>query len=195
MIGDVWEWTGLRFLRLPRLPQPSPTPSTARSSSARDYRVLRGGSWAADPAAVRTTFRNWDYPIRRQIFAGFRCARSISPEHVSSLEQKKMCRHVAWLGPPRTLSSLIHEPEYGLLRQSYAPRLQRHGTVNADGFGMGWYDAARAEPVRYRRAIPIWADANLPALAQVARSNCLLAAVRSATVGMPIEETATAPFS
>jgi gamma-glutamyl hercynylcysteine S-oxide hydrolase len=106
-----------------------------------------------------------------------------------------MCRHTAWLGPPRTLDSLIHEPEYGLLRQSYAPRRQRYGTVNADGFGMGWYDAALAEPVRYRRAIPIWGDANLPALAQVARSHCLLAAVRSATVGMPIEETATAPFA
>jgi glutamine amidotransferase len=106
-----------------------------------------------------------------------------------------MCRHAAWLGPPRTLTSLIHEPEYGLLRQSYAPRLQRYGTVNADGFGMGWYDAARAEPIRYRRAVPAWGDANLPALAQVARSGCLLAAVRSATVGMPIEETATAPFS
>ncbi|SFK05943.1 glutamine amidotransferase [Streptosporangium canum] len=106
-----------------------------------------------------------------------------------------MCRHAAWLGAPRTLASLIHEPEYGLLQQSYAPRLQRYGTINADGFGMGWYDAARAEPVRYRRTVPIWADANLPALAQVSRSGCLLAAVRSATVGMPIEETATAPFT
>jgi gamma-glutamyl hercynylcysteine S-oxide hydrolase len=106
-----------------------------------------------------------------------------------------MCRHAAWLGPPRTLDSLIHEPEHGLLRQSHAPRRQRYGTVNADGFGMGWYDPARAEPVRYRRAIPMWTDANLPALAQVARSHCLLAAVRSATVGMPIEETATAPFA
>ncbi|ACZ83362.1 ergothioneine biosynthesis protein EgtC [Streptosporangium roseum] len=106
-----------------------------------------------------------------------------------------MCRHAAWLGAPRTLASLIHEPEYGLLQQSYAPRRQRYGTINADGFGMGWYDAARAEPVRYRRTIPIWADANLPALAQVSRSGCLLAAVRSATVGMPIEETATAPFT
>jgi iron(II)-dependent oxidoreductase len=41
------------------------------------YKVLRGGSWAASPLAVRTTFRNWDYPIRRQIFAGFRCARDL----------------------------------------------------------------------------------------------------------------------
>jgi glutamine amidotransferase len=106
-----------------------------------------------------------------------------------------MCRHAAWLGAARTLASLIGEPDHGLLRQSYAPRRQRYGTVNADGFGMGWYDAARDEPVRYRRAVPIWADANLPALAQVARSHCLLAAVRSATVGMPIEETATAPFA
>ena len=40
-----------------------------------DYKVLRGGSWATHPTAARTTFRNWDYPIRRQIFAGFRCAR------------------------------------------------------------------------------------------------------------------------
>ncbi|MFJ2028231.1 ergothioneine biosynthesis protein EgtC [Streptosporangium sp. NPDC087985] len=106
-----------------------------------------------------------------------------------------MCRHAAWLGAPRSLTSLIHEPEYGLLRQSYAPRLQRHGALNADGFGVGWYDANGTEPVRYRRAIPIWTDANLPGLARIARSGCLLAAIRSATVGMPIEETATAPFT
>ncbi|MBG0830236.1 ergothioneine biosynthesis protein EgtC [Planomonospora sp. ID67723] len=106
-----------------------------------------------------------------------------------------MCRHAAWLGSPRPLTSLICEPEHGLLRQSYAPRLQRYGTVNADGFGMGWYDPAHTEPVRYRRAVPVWTDANLPALARVARSRCLLAAVRSATVGMPVEETATAPFT
>ncbi|MEU4831277.1 ergothioneine biosynthesis protein EgtC [Streptosporangium sp. NPDC023615] len=106
-----------------------------------------------------------------------------------------MCRHAAWLGTPRTLASLVHEPGHGLLRQSYAPRLQRHGTVNADGFGVAWYDAARAEPVRYRRAIPIWADANLPGIARAARSGCLLAAVRSATAGMPIEESATPPFT
>jgi iron(II)-dependent oxidoreductase len=40
-----------------------------------DYKVLRGGSWATDSIAMRNTFRNWDYPIRRQIFAGFRTAR------------------------------------------------------------------------------------------------------------------------
>jgi glutamine amidotransferase len=106
-----------------------------------------------------------------------------------------VCRHAAWLGAPRPLTALIQEPAHGLLTQSYAPRRQRHGTVNADGFGMGWYDATRAEPIRYRRSIPIWADANLPALAEIARSACLLAAVRCATTGMPVEESATAPFT
>ncbi|GAA3042409.1 ergothioneine biosynthesis protein EgtC [Streptosporangium longisporum] len=106
-----------------------------------------------------------------------------------------MCRHAAWLGAPRTLASLVHEPRHGLLRQSYAPLLQRHGTVNADGFGVGWYDGARAEPVRYRRAVPIWTDENLPGIARAARSGCLLASVRSATAGMPVEESATPPFA
>ena len=45
----------------------------------RDYKVLRGGSFGTDAAACRGTFRNWDYPIRRQIFAGFRCARDAAP--------------------------------------------------------------------------------------------------------------------
>ncbi|MBT2228161.1 ergothioneine biosynthesis protein EgtC [Nonomuraea sp. NEAU-A123] len=106
-----------------------------------------------------------------------------------------MCRHAAWLGAARSLTRLIHEPEHGLLKQSYAPRRQRHGMINADGYGMGWYEQSRADPVRYRRSVPIWTDANLPGLARIARSTCLLAAVRSATVGMPIEESATPPFT
>ncbi|WP_328854827.1 ergothioneine biosynthesis protein EgtC [Microbispora hainanensis] len=104
-----------------------------------------------------------------------------------------MCRHAAWLGPVRSLTTLINDPAHGLLHQSYAPRLQKYGTVNADGFGFGWYDGSR--PVRYRRTVPIWADANVPGLAGAARSHCMIAAVRSATAGMPIEETATAPFA
>ena len=39
------------------------------------YKVLRGGSWATRPGAIRNTFRNWDFPIRRQLFVGFRCAK------------------------------------------------------------------------------------------------------------------------
>ena len=44
-----------------------------------DYKVLRGGAFGVDPVAARGTFRNWDYPIRRQIFSGFRTARDTAP--------------------------------------------------------------------------------------------------------------------
>jgi iron(II)-dependent oxidoreductase len=79
MIGDVWEWTGSWFLPYPGF-RSFPYREYSEVFFGHDYRVLRGGSWATHPTAVRTTFRNWDYPIRRQIFAGFRCARSASPE-------------------------------------------------------------------------------------------------------------------
>ncbi|MBB6474047.1 ergothioneine biosynthesis protein EgtC [Sphaerisporangium rubeum] len=101
---------------------------------------------------------------------------------------------MAWVGAPRTLATLL-DGDAGLIRQSYAPRLQRHGAVNADGFGAGWYAPRRAEPVRYRRAVPIWTDANLPGLAAVAASGCMVAAVRSATAGSAVEESSTAPFT
>jgi glutamine amidotransferase len=68
------------------------------------------------------------------------------------------------------------------------------GTVNADGFGVGWY-GADGEPVRYRRAVPMWTDANFATLAPAVAAGAVLAAVRSATVGMPITETACAPFA
>ncbi|MEO3884365.1 ergothioneine biosynthesis protein EgtB [Nonomuraea sp. B5E05] len=74
MIGDVWEWTGTWFDGYPGF-RSFPYREYSEVFFGREYRVLRGGSWAADPAAIRTTFRNWDYPIRRQIFTGFRCAR------------------------------------------------------------------------------------------------------------------------
>lgn len=106
-----------------------------------------------------------------------------------------MCRHLAWLGPPRTLHDLVLAPEHGLLAQSWAPRRQRHGTVNVDGFGLGWYAAARDEPVRYRRAQPIWTDASFASLAPTVSAGCAVAAVRSATVGTSADESAAAPFT
>ncbi|MEU4538885.1 ergothioneine biosynthesis protein EgtB [Streptosporangium sp. NPDC023825] len=80
MIGDVWEWTGSWFLPHPGF-RSFPYREYSEVFFGAHYRVLRGGSWASDPAVVRTTFRNWDRPARRQIFSGFRCARSASPEH------------------------------------------------------------------------------------------------------------------
>ena len=74
MIGDVWEWTSSDFEPYPGFVA-FPYREYSEVFFGSGYKVLRGGSWAASSLAVRTTFRNWDYPIRRQIFAGFRCAR------------------------------------------------------------------------------------------------------------------------
>src|SRR3954465_12963661 len=106
-----------------------------------------------------------------------------------------MCRHLAWLGQPRSLAELVLDPPSSLLVQSYAPPRQRYGTVNADGWGVGFYVADRRGPVRWRSARPLWADPSFASVAPVLRSGCVLAAVRSATVGMPLEESATAPFT
>ena len=74
MIGDVWEWTASDFLPHPGF-RAFPYAEYSEVFWGGEHKVLRGGSWAADALAVRGTFRNWDLPIRRQIFAGFRCAR------------------------------------------------------------------------------------------------------------------------
>ena len=73
MIGDVWEWTASDFRPYPGFDS-FPYREYSEVFWGADYKVLRGGSWATAPVAVRNTFRNWDFPIRRQIFAGFRCA-------------------------------------------------------------------------------------------------------------------------
>ncbi|WP_045879552.1 ergothioneine biosynthesis protein EgtB [Pseudofrankia sp. DC12] len=90
LIGDVWEWTASGFTAYPgfasfpyreysevffRGPGEAGGADSDPDQQFKSYRVLRGGSWAADPSAARATFRNWDHPIRRQIFAGFRLAR------------------------------------------------------------------------------------------------------------------------
>lgn len=107
-----------------------------------------------------------------------------------------MCRHLAYVGPPITLASLLYDPPHSLVHQSWAPREQRHGTINVDGYGVGWYQPeVRPEPARFRRAGPMWADRSLESLAQVVRSGAFLAAVRSATPPAPSEETGAAPFT
>jgi len=107
-----------------------------------------------------------------------------------------MCRHLAHVGPLASLSWLLLDAPHALVRQSWAPQDMRGGgTVNADGYGVGWYPDGESTPVRYRRDCPIWADAALPALAASTRASAVLAAVRSATAGMPTVETAAAPFT
>jgi gamma-glutamyl hercynylcysteine S-oxide synthase len=74
LIGDVWEWTASDCLPYPGF-VPYPYKEYSEVFFGPDYKVLRGGAFSSDQVACRGTFRNWDYPIRRQIFAGFRTAR------------------------------------------------------------------------------------------------------------------------
>ncbi|MFI0503905.1 ergothioneine biosynthesis protein EgtC [Streptomyces albogriseolus] len=106
-----------------------------------------------------------------------------------------MCRHLAYVGPAEPLGALLVGPPHGLYRQSWAPRRQRYGTVNADGFGVGWYADGDPVPARYRRAGPIWADLSFTDLARVVRAEALLAAVRDATLSGADAEAAAAPFA
>ncbi len=106
-----------------------------------------------------------------------------------------MCRHLAWLGEPRTLAALVLEPEHGLLRQSYRPRRQRRGLMNADGWGVGYFTPGRTQPARWRSDRPLWSSPSFHSVAPTIASGAVLAAVRSATVGMPADETASAPFT
>jgi len=78
LIGDVWEWTSSSFTGYPGF-VPFPYREYSEVFLGGDYQMLRGGSFGTDAAAVRGTFRNWDHPVRRQIFAGFRCARDAEP--------------------------------------------------------------------------------------------------------------------
>lgn len=78
LIGDVWEWTASDFRPYPGF-RAWPYREYSEVFFGEEYKVLRGGSFAVAPVACRGTFRNWDYPVRRQIFAGFRTARDAEP--------------------------------------------------------------------------------------------------------------------
>ena len=74
MLGDVWEWTSSDFTAYPGFAA-FPYPEYSEVFFGDTYKVLRGGAWATRRDVIRTSFRNWDLPERRQIFSGIRCAR------------------------------------------------------------------------------------------------------------------------
>jgi iron(II)-dependent oxidoreductase len=82
LIGDVWEWTASDFLPYPGF-EAWPYKEYSEVFFGGDHKVLRGGAFSVGPVACRTTFRNWDYPVRRQIFAGLRTARDAAPGEVA----------------------------------------------------------------------------------------------------------------
>lgn len=103
----------------------------------------------------------------------------------------------AYLGESEaTLSSLVFEPDHSLLEQSYAPQEMLSGVVNADGFGAGWYAPwSGEEPAVYRADKPLWADRSFAGFASKVRSRTIFTALRSATPGLPVEESGVPPFA
>ncbi|MFI5910715.1 ergothioneine biosynthesis protein EgtB [Dactylosporangium sp. NPDC051541] len=82
LIGDVWEWVDSDLRPYPGFAA-FPYREYSEVFFGPDYKILRGGSFGTDAAACRGTFRNWDYPIRRQIFSGFRTARDATPAELA----------------------------------------------------------------------------------------------------------------
>ncbi|HYS33101.1 MAG TPA: hypothetical protein VEM58_12670 [Streptosporangiaceae bacterium] len=106
-----------------------------------------------------------------------------------------MCRHFAYLGEQVSIKSVLFDPPHSLVQQAWAPRWQKHGTMNVDGFGVGWYADGDPLPARYRGTGPIWSDDCLPDLARVTRARAMLCAVRSASVGTDTGAAAAAPYA
>lgn len=136
-----------------------------------------------------------------------------------------MCRLAAYVGPPVPLSALLYDPPHSLDRQAYAPREMLSGHVNVDGTGVAWWPPAdpggtgstgeagdtrgtgstretgeagetgQTEPLRYVSERPPWSDPNLPTLAPRLRGRMQIAAVRSATPGVPFGPATVAPFT
>jgi ergothioneine biosynthesis protein EgtC len=107
-----------------------------------------------------------------------------------------MCRFVAYLGQAIPLARVVSEPEHSLVVQSYRPIEMTSGVVNADGFGVGWYNRALdPTPCVYTNITPIWSDRNLPGLSKHIASNCIFANVRSATPGQAVDQSNCQPFA
>src|SRR5260221_11979612 len=115
--------------------------------------------------------------------------------HRSHPGSRLMCRHFAYVGDEVSVKSVLFDPPHGLVQQAWAPRWQRHGTMNVDGFGVGWYSGGDPVPARYRRTGPIWAEDCLADRARVTRTGAMLCAVGSASVGPCIGPSAVAPSS
>ena len=106
-----------------------------------------------------------------------------------------MCRLLAYQGLPISLEKLLYNHEHSLIIQSYKPQEMISGTVNADGFGMGWYRPLHdTEPFTYKSTVPIWNDINLPSLSRYVESGCMVSYVRSATLGQALDLSNCQPF-
>lgn len=105
-----------------------------------------------------------------------------------------MCRLYARVGTPRTLLEQVVGAPHSLEVQSYKPKMMDEATLNADGFGLAWYNGQDAEPARYRSTLPLWSDENFRGFGGQVRSSHVLAYVRSATRNIGAGLANTQPF-
>jgi glutamine amidotransferase len=103
-----------------------------------------------------------------------------------------MCRHLAYLGPPVALSTLLFDAPHALRRQSRTPHHQPVGRTNPDGWGVAWYPDGATEPDHHRSTTSIWSDGHFASASQ--RSGAVVAAARLASPGTTLDIQNNAPF-
>jgi glutamine amidotransferase len=105
-----------------------------------------------------------------------------------------MCRHLAYVGLPVALRSLLFDAPHALVHQAQHPRYQTNGVDNPDGWGVGWSFAgdSRGEHERYRAATKMWEDTSF---AGTETATTVLAAARYATPGSELNFNNVAPFA
>ncbi len=103
-----------------------------------------------------------------------------------------MCRYVAYVGDEMPARGLVFGGDHSLETQSFAPKELLQGSVNADGYGVAWYHEGR--PTRIREVRPIWQDPDLEGVLSYVRSPCMIAVVRNATLGIPVDRAGLAPL-
>lgn len=105
-----------------------------------------------------------------------------------------MCRFAVYLGEEITISSLLTEPEYSILHQSFHSH-EREEPLNGDGFGVAWYPEGSPVPAILKEVSPAWNSLNLRSVARVTRTRCLMAHIRAASPGLPVTQLNCHPFS
>lgn len=105
-----------------------------------------------------------------------------------------MCRFALYLGSDITISSLVTEPTNSIIHQSFHSH-EREEPLNGDGFGIAWYAEGQGTPAVFKDITPAWNNLNLLDLARVTHTSCLLAHVRAASPGFPVQRLNCHPFS
>ncbi len=103
-----------------------------------------------------------------------------------------MCRHIGYIGKEKLLSEVLIKKKYSLLEQAYSPKEMKNAALNADGFGIGWYNNKKL--FSYKSNLPIWNDPNLTAITNNIKSKLIFGNVRSATLTSDVGHHNTHPF-